>query len=119
MTPIEPPTGPQGPGATPTRGPQRPADGDAFAQVYDFEAARAQRPRAPRIPPAVLDEIAAADRLYETLRAQGHEVRFALPGEESRVIAELRTVEGRVVRTVSLSEVVGLDPSAAPPESAA
>lgn len=119
MTPIEPPTGPQGPGATPSRGPQRPADGDAFAQVYDFEAARAQRPRAPRIPPAVLDEIAAADRLYETLRAQGHEVRFALPGEESRVIAELRTVEGRVVRTVSLSEVVGLDPTAPPPESAA
>ena len=118
MTPIEPPTGPQGPGATPARGPQRPADGDAFAQVYDFEAARATRPRAPRIPPADLDEIAAADRLYETLRAQGHEVRFALPGEESRVIAELRTVEGRVVRTVSLSEVVGIDPSV-PPESAA
>ena len=119
MTPIEPPTGPQGPGATPVQGAKRPADGDGFAQVYDFEAARASRPRVPRIPPAVLDEIAAADRLYETLRAQGHEVRFALPGEESRVIAELRTVEGRVVRTVSLSEVVGIDHSAPPPEPAA
>lgn len=118
MTPIEPPTGPQGPGATPPCRPDRPADGAAFAQVYDFEAARATRPRAPRIPPAVLDEIAAADRLYATLRAQGHEVRFALPGEEARVIAELRTVEGRVVRTVSLSEIVGIDPSM-PPESAA
>jgi hypothetical protein len=118
MTPIVPPSGPQGPGATPVRGPQGPADGAAFARVYDFEAARASRPRAPVIPPSVLDEIAAADRLYETLRAQGHEVRFALPGEESRVIAELRTTEGRVVRTVSLSEVVGLDPST-PPESAA
>ena len=118
MTPIVPPNGPQGPGATPTRGPQRSADPAAFARVYDFEAARASRPRAPVIPPAALDEIAAADRLYDTLRAQGHEVRFALPGEESRVIAELRTVEGRVVRTVSLSEVVGMDPSA-PPEPAA
>jgi hypothetical protein len=109
MTPIVPPTGgPEGPGATPARGP-RPT-GSGFAEVYDFEAARAARPRVPRIPPAVLDDIAAADRLYETLRAQGHEVRFALPGEEARVIAELRTVDGRVVRTVSLSEIIGAEP---------
>lgn len=115
MTPIEPPSGPLGPNPAPARGLQRPATGRDFAQVYDFEAARAARPRAPHVPPAVLDEIAAADRLYETMRAQGFEVRFALPGEDARVIAELRTVEGRVVRTVSLSEAVGLDSSAPDP----
>lgn len=119
MTPIVPPaSGPEGPGATPARGPQPPST-SGFAEVYDFEAARAARPRAPRIPPAVLDDIAAADRLYETLRAQGHEVRFALPGEESRVIAELRTVDGRVVRTVSLSEVIGAEVARSPTDPAA
>ena len=118
MTPIEPPSGPFGPMSAPARGPQGPATGRDFAQIYDFEVARAARPRAPHVPPAVRDEIAAADRLYETMRAQGFEVRFALPGEEARVIAELRTVEGRVVRTVSLSEVVGLDPSTGPDTAA-
>jgi hypothetical protein len=67
----------------------------------------------------VLDDIAAADRLYETLRAQGHEVRFALPGEDARVIAELRTVDGRVVRTVSLAEIVGLGVPQTPTDTAA
>ena len=109
--PIVPPTGPQ-----PPHGPlgPRPAslpDNGGFAQVYDLALARAQRAEGPAepvsepvIPITVLEEMEAASRMFHALHAQGHELRFEHDG--ARVRAELRTVDGDVVRPVSLREAI-------------
>jgi hypothetical protein len=65
------------------------------------------------LPREVLAELDAAGRVYDALLAQGHEVRFDAPGSGARVRAELRSLEGEVVRDVALAEVVGLDGSTA------
>jgi hypothetical protein len=77
--------------------------------VIDLQHWRAQR--RPEEPPRdVMAAIDAAALVYDALVAQGHEVRFELPEEQGgRVRAELRSVDGDVVRTVALYEVVGLD----------
>lgn len=103
MTPPHvPPTG-----QTPPEGPHGPTAG--FAQVYDLALARARRaetePTAePVIPVTVLEEMEAASRMFQALHAQGHELRFE--SDARGVRAELRTVEGDVVRPVSLCEAV-------------
>jgi len=117
MTPIVPPSGP-----TPPFGPTAPATpaaqgANGFAQVFDLAAARARREQAlatPTIPPAVLHEMDSARRVLEALDAQGHELRFE-HGLGGRIRAELRSVDGTVVRQVPLSEAidVGTDPAPA------
>ena len=108
--PIVPPTGPN-----PPTGPHAPLSAPAtepggFAQVYDLAMARARRAEAsppaaePVIPITVLEEMEAASRMFHALHAQGHELRFE--SDEGRVRAELRTVEGDVVRPVSLREAI-------------
>lgn len=80
---------------------------EGFAQVYDLALARARRTDStpePVIPVTVLEEMEAAARMFQALHAQGHELRFEQA--EGRVRAELRTVEGDVVRPVSLREAV-------------
>ncbi len=112
MTPIVPPSGPPPPfGPT---APVRPAasGSNGFAQVFDLAAARARREQTlatPALPQTVLQEMDAARLVLEALDAQGHELRFEreLGG---RIRAELRTVDGDVVRQVPLSEAVDLDP---------
>jgi hypothetical protein len=91
------------------RAPSAPENG-GFAQVYDLALARARRsdatsePAEPVIPVSVLEEMEAASRMYHALHAQGHELRFE--SDAGRVRAELRTVEGDVVRPVSLREAI-------------
>ena len=109
--PIVPPTGPN-----PSAGPQGPRPADrtdpqGFAQVYDLALARARRGESPAqpvaepvIPVSVLEEMEAASRMFHALHAQGHELRFDQDGRGVR--AELRTVEGDVVRPVSLREAI-------------
>ncbi len=77
--------------------------------VIDLEHWRAQR--RPEHPPGeALEAVDAAALVYDALTAQGHEVRFDLPETgDGRVRAELRSVDGDVVRTVALYEVVGFD----------
>ena len=77
--------------------------------VVDLRHWRAQR--RPEDPPNdVLDAIDAASLVYDALVAQGHEVRFHVPADGAgRVRAELRSVDGDVVRAIALDEVVGLD----------
>jgi hypothetical protein len=58
----------------------------------------------PVIPVTVLEEMEAASRMFHALHAQGHELRFESEG--GRVRAELRTVDGDVVRPVPLSEAI-------------
>ncbi|HEV2813321.1 MAG TPA: hypothetical protein VGW10_08725 [Solirubrobacteraceae bacterium] len=90
-----------------------PPEPGGFAQVYDLALARARRTDAPSapepvaepvIPVTVLEEMEAASRMFHALHAQGHELRFE--SDAGRVRAELRTVDGDVVRPVPLSEAV-------------
>lgn len=109
--PIVPPTGPNPPtGPHVSRQASTPQPG-GFAQVYDLAMARARRgdasppqPAEPVIPVTVLEEMEAASRMFHALHAQGHELRFE--ADAGRVRAELRTVEGDVVRPVSLREAI-------------
>ena len=84
---------------------------EGFAQVYDLALARARREETPEtssepvIPVSVLEEMEAASRMFHALQAQGHELRFDRD-EDGPIRAELRTVEGAVVRPVSLLEAV-------------
>ncbi|HEX2086646.1 MAG TPA: hypothetical protein VHF89_13265 [Solirubrobacteraceae bacterium] len=112
--PLVPPTGPDTPtGPHGPRPAQTPEPG-GFAQVYDLALARARRTDSPAdpvpepvIPVSVLEEMEAASRMFHALHAQGHELRFEQEG--SRVRAELRTVDGEVVRPVSLREAVDVN----------
>ena len=105
--PIVPPTGPDSPLGPQGIRPARTPETGGFAQVYDLALARARRTEAPSepvIPITVLEEMEAASRMFHALHAQGHELRFDQDG--GRVRAELRTIEGDVVRPVSLREAV-------------
>jgi hypothetical protein len=57
-------------------------------------------------PPEVLDQIAAAGRVDERLREDGHQLRFtpAEPGGRTRI--ELCDREGNAVRTLSTAEAL-------------
>jgi hypothetical protein len=108
--PIVPPTGPHSPPDGPAPTPARAPETTGFAQVYDLALARAKRsgaaepPSEPVIPVSVLEEMEAASRMFHALHAQGHELRFEQGA--SGVQAELRTVDGDLVRPVSLLEAV-------------
>ena len=104
--PLVPPTGPDSTGPHASR-PASTPEPNGFAQVYDLALARARRedpPAEPVIPVTVLEEMEAASRMFHALQAQGHELRFEQ--EAGRVRAELRTVDGDVVRPVSLREAI-------------
>jgi hypothetical protein len=81
--------------------------------VIDLRDWRAHR-RPEEVPGEVLAELDAAARVYETLLAQGHELRFELPEDGGRVRAELRSLDGELVRTVTLAEVLGVTESEPP-----
>jgi hypothetical protein len=116
MTSIVPPSGP-----TPPFGPTAPAPpagpgATRFAQVFDLAEARARREQTlatPAIPQTVLQEMDSARLVLEALDAQGHELRFdrELGG---RIRAELRSVDGTVVRQVPLTEAVDMGPDTTP-----
>ena len=115
MTPIVPPSGPPPPSDRFGRTQPTPPEGNGFAQVFDLSVERAKRTRmtTPAIPQTVLDEMSAARRVLDALDAQGAELRFEL--ENGKVRAELRSVDGTVVRQVPLTEAidVGTDPTPA------
>lgn len=102
------------PGAPAPAAPQRvdasDAAGAGFAQVFELEAAR--RARQDRIPPEVLDEVDAASRLYDELRAEGLNLRFAAGELDRRVVVDLCDTEGNVLRPISLTDAIDrpLDP---------
>src|SRR5690349_21694563 len=117
MTPIVPPSGPTPPSERFGRTLQPTApEGTGFAKVFDLSVERAKRNRmtTPAIPQSVLDEMSAARRVLDALDAQGAELRFELE-QDGRVRAELRSVDGTVVRQVPLTEAidVGTDPTPA------
>jgi hypothetical protein len=91
-----------------------PAGGDA-ADISAFvsELAASEAMLAPVVsrgapPPRVFDQIAAAGRIHEWLRENGHQLRFiaAAPGERTRI--ELHDSDGNAVRTLSTIEAFEL-----------
>jgi len=118
MTSHVPPTGPTNRferTAPPTTAATAQAP-EGFAQVFDLAVARARRAEtaSPPIPSSLWDEMDAASRLFDALAAQGHELRFepGAPGEAVR--AQLRLLDGQVVREVSLGEAIDFDGGPAP-----
>jgi hypothetical protein len=83
-----------------------------FCKVYDIETAR--QARNARIPDEVYEEMEAAAELYEQLFDEGRQIRFANVG--GRVIAALCSLDGQVIRPLTLLEAIELDEG---PETAA
>jgi uncharacterized FlaG/YvyC family protein len=57
-------------------------------------------------PQSVLDEMASAARVHDTLRAQGRELHFAHDAQSGRMTIEVRDNGGHVLRTISPSEAL-------------
>jgi hypothetical protein len=95
--------------------PEKPnaADG-GFAQVYDITKARHG---APDVPPAVWDEVDRAAQVASDLEAQGRMIRFHAPEGNGRMRAELVDGDGRVLRPLSLGEIITIG-STEPPSAA-
>jgi hypothetical protein len=95
------------------RRPERVATDDntaSFGKVYEIETAR--RARNARIPVSVLQEMEAADALFEQLHDEGRQIRFAQIG--GRVVATLCDLDGTVLRPLSMLDVIGMpDPESA------
>ena len=90
---------------TPRTTPAQPADDGAFAKVYDLAKVRRG---APEVPMAVWDEVDKAAQIAADLDAAGRSVRFTASGENGRVRAELIDASGKVLRPISLGEVVAI-----------
>ena len=85
----------------------------SFGKVFDIETAR--RARSARIPLSVQDEMEAAALLFEELQDEDLQVRFEQV--DGRVVATLCDLDGNVVRPLTLSEAIGMGHLG--PESAA
>ena len=85
--------------------PVTPAEEGAFAKVYDLAKVRRG---APEVPMAVWDEVDKAAQIAADLDAAGHTVRFTASDEGGRVRAELVDNSGKVLRPISLGEVVAI-----------
>ncbi|MEA2178268.1 MAG: hypothetical protein QOG77_1565 [Solirubrobacteraceae bacterium] len=76
----------------------------SFGKVYEIETAR--RARGARIPVSVQDEMDAATAMFDELQDEDRQVRFDQVG--GRVVATLCDLDGNVVRPLSLSEAIGM-----------
>jgi hypothetical protein len=93
----------------------RPAPAGEFARVFDLAEARRKRmTRADRIPEEVWDDIHRAGELADDLAARGQQVRFDSHRLTGRVVASLCDTDGRMLRPVSLRDVLGTEPDPAP-----
>ena len=96
MTFIVPPV--DGPSARPRQGAIEHASGHR-------DPARFRRRR---LPPALVDELHRAAELCDDLAEAGVQLRFAAPGDGSRVRAVLVDADGDEIREVALTDVVEL-----------
>ncbi len=101
-----------------TGAPERTRPTNAFARVYELEEARRRReiPILPiagdRIPDEVWDEVDAAARLFDQLRAEGRRVVFDTDRLSGKVVASLLDADGGS-EAMPLTDAV--DPKAARP----
>jgi hypothetical protein len=105
-----------GPGARPHAVASAPAgQPEEFARVLDLAQARRRRMTGPdRIPDEVWEDISRAGQLADDLAARGQQVRFDTHRLTGRVVASLCDADGRIMRPVSLREILGTDPDPAP-----
>ena len=89
----------------PRAAPAKPAEDGAFAKVYDLAKVRRG---APDVPMAVWDEVDKAAQIAADMDAVGRSVRFTASEEGGRVRAELVDADGKVLRPISLGEVVAI-----------
>lgn len=79
-------------------------DASASSRVTRPAAAARQRVDVGAIPDRppreVLDAMDAASRAYQTLRAQGRELRFAQDAQTGRMTIEVRDLDGRLLRMI-------------------
>ena len=61
-----------------------------------------------RPPVEILEEMAAADRRYEELRAQQRQLHFTHDDVANRVVVEVRDLDGNVLRTVPPSKALDI-----------
>jgi hypothetical protein len=86
-----------------------------FAQVYELADARRKRITGPdTIPQEVWEDMSRANELAEDLAADDRAVRFDTHRLTGRVVASLTESDGTVVRSMSLPEVLGIDPDPTP-----
>jgi len=90
---------------TPRSTPAEPVQEGAFAKVYDLAKVRRG---APDVPMAVWDEVDRAAQVAADLDAAGRSVRFTASDDGGRVRAELVDATGKVLRPISLGEVVAI-----------
>ncbi|HET6508851.1 MAG TPA: hypothetical protein VFG42_18810 [Baekduia sp.] len=94
---------------------QEAAPAGEFARVFDLAEARRRRMTGPeRIPDEVWDDITRAAQLADDLSDRGQSVRFDTHRLTNRVVASLVDDDGRVLRPVSLGELLGTEPDPAP-----
>jgi hypothetical protein len=104
-SPVTPPQGPISAGPVPPTGATRRArpapDGPAFVESSAALKALAEHP-----PREVLDQVAQADQRYESLRAQGRELRFSRDAPNGRTTIEVRDRNGKVLKQISPSQAL-------------
>jgi hypothetical protein len=66
------------------------------------------------VPEAVRGDIARAAELWESLRADGKQLRYEIDAESGRVSAELRDLEGAQLHLVPLAEALGAGDDSSP-----
>lgn len=90
---------------------ERTAAPTRFARVYELQEARSRRDHeippmiGDRIPEDVWDEVDAAARLFENLRAEGRQMMFDTDRLSGRVVASLLEDDGSI-SPVSLTDAV-------------
>lgn len=75
------------------------------AEVISLDS---HRPTA-AIPAEAWNAVESAADAWEQLRSRGREVRFEVKGPDRRLVAELRELDGGVLRALPLREVLGGD----------
>ncbi len=97
---IPPVGGPERTGPTPRTAP---ASQPGFGAALDAAVNVNTLPSSP--PPSVLEEMHAASRVADELRAQQRELHFEANGS-GRVTVHLRDLEGNVIRTIAPSQAL-------------
>jgi hypothetical protein len=83
------------------------ASRSALAGQADARSPRAELLGAGTPPPELLEEIAAASRTNEQLRASGRQVRFIQDGN-GQITIELQGAEGEMLRSLSIAEALDM-----------
>jgi flagellar protein FlaG len=74
-----------------------PAQDAGFSAALDAAVNVSTLPASP--PPSVLEDMHAAARVFEELRAQKRELHFE-PAGNGRVVVQVRDLDGNVIRTI-------------------